>query len=295
MRYCPNPDCPSPKNERTTDCCQTCGSSLTLHQRFDLMLRLGRGSYGAAFLAIDYTQAMPTHCVVKQFCPKNTEPEKHCKALFRFQQEAKLLQRLNHPQLPHFIDYFEEDQQLYLVQEYIHGVPLTRAVKKLGALPEADVKQMLINILPVLGYMHEQQVIHRDINPNNVLYRTKDSQLVLIDFGLAADWSSQEVTNLQNSNSRFIGTPGYASPENGTQPVAASDIFSLGATCLYLLTGKSAINLQRDADTGDVAWESSMQVSEGFRHILNRMLQLQVYQRYQSPLNVLQDLSLVLK
>lgn len=290
MRYCFNPDCPTPNNDLATIYCQTCSASLTLHNRFEVVLRLGRGGYGAAFLAIDRTQATPVHCVVKQFCPKNTEPDKHRRALARFQQEAKLLQRLHHPQLPRFIDYFEEDQQLYLVQEYIHGVPLARAVNKLGMLPEADVQQMLINLLPVLGYLHEHQVIHRDINPNNVLYRTKDSQLVLIDLGLAVDQALQRRSTPQISGSLFIGTPGYAPPENGRQPTAASDIFALGAICLYLLTGKSPKRAQRDSETGDIVWELLMELNKDFRQILNKMLRLHADQRYQSALDVLEQL-----
>jgi len=293
MRYCPNPDCPKPKNSSATENCHACGFSLMLHDRFDVLLQLGRGSYGAAFLAIDQAQSDPVHCVVKQFCPKNTEPEKTRKALSRFQRETKLLQRLHHPQLPHFVDYFEEHQRIYLVQEYIHGVPLMRAIKKVGTLTEADVKQMLKNILPVLAYIHEHHVIHRDINPNNIIYRTRDNQLVLIDFGLAADLSLQEQTDLQIPDAPFIGTPGYAPPENGKQPISASDLFALGATCFYLLTGVSPKQIQPDTTAVSSLWEAQIQLSDGFNSILSNLLQPKADQRCQSALEVLKELSSV--
>ncbi|BAZ01961.1 serine/threonine protein kinase [Tolypothrix tenuis PCC 7101] len=294
MRYCLNPDCPQPKNLSATENCQACGSSLTLHERFDILLQLGRGGFGAAFLAIDQVQPNPVHCVVKQFCPKNTEPEKVQKALSRFQREAHLLQKLHHPQLPHFVDYFEDTERVYLIQEYIHGVPLMRAVKKLGALSETDVKQMLRDFLPVLAHIHEHQVIHRDINPNNILYRTRDSQLVLIDFGLAADLSLPNESTLKTANSVFIGTAGYVPPENGKQPVPASDIFALGATCFYLLTGMPPKKITRDSTTEELLWKSHLQVSDDLSEIMDKMLRHRVEQRYQSALKIVEELNQVL-
>lgn len=290
MRYCLNPDCPQPKNLSATENCQACGSSLTLHERFDILVQLGRGGYGAAFLAIDQSQPNPIHCVVKQFCPKNTEPDKVQKALSRFQQEANILQKLHHPQLPRFVDYLEDNQRFYLIQEYIHGVPLMRAVEKFGVLTETELKQMLSFFLPVLAHIHEHQIIHRDINPNNILYRTRDNQLVLIDFGLAADLSLPNQSPLQILNSLFIGTRGYAPPENGIQPIPASDIFTLGATCFYLLTGISPKLITRDSTTEELLWKSHLQVSQKFSMILDKMLRHQVEKRYQYAQEILEEL-----
>ncbi|BAY62831.1 serine/threonine protein kinase [Calothrix brevissima NIES-22] len=291
MRYCLNPDCPEPENLSATEKCQACGSLLILHERFDIVLQLGEGSYGAAFLAIDQAQPKPIHCVVKQFYPVNTESESIERALARFQQEAKLLQKLHHPQLPYFVDYFEDDQGMYLIQEYIHGVPLRRAVEKLGVLTETDVKQMLRDFLPVLAHIHEHQVIHRDIKPHNILYRTRDNQLVLIDFGLAVDLSLPDPFSIQDPDSDFVGTRGYVPTENAQQPVPASDIFALGTTCFYLLTGISPKTITRDSTTEELLWRSHLQVSDELSLILNKMLKYQVTARYQSALEILDDLN----
>jgi serine/threonine-protein kinase len=101
-----------------------------------------------------------------------------------FEREARTLGKIgNHPQVPRLLDYFEDNHQFYLVQEYISGSTLQQEVKRSGPLSEAGVKQFLSEILPLLQYIHSQQVIHRDIKPANLIRREQDRKLVLIDFG----------------------------------------------------------------------------------------------------------------
>lgn len=258
---------------------------------------LGRGGFGATFLARD--EALPGNppCVTKQLRPSTEAPHVLDMARDLFQREAKILGKIgNHPQLPRLLDYFEIDQEFYLVQEYINGATLQQEVKRGGPFSEAGVKQFLSEILPMIQYVHNNQVIHRDIKPANIIRREQDKKLVLIDFGAVKDKvnpvkaSSSEQTAL---TAYAIGTPGYAPPEQmAMRPVYASDIYALGVTCIYLLSAKSPKDLDYDPNTGELLWREKISVSEHFAGVLQKMLEISVRHRYQSIGAILRDLDL---
>lgn len=297
MSYCLNPSCPNPENLAQTEFCQACGSVLLLQNRYRAIQVLGQGGFGATFLSRDEELPGHPHCVIKQLRPAASSPHVMQMARELFKREAKTLGKIgNHPQVPRLLDYFEANKEFYLVQEYISGSNLQQEVKGSGPFSEAGVKQFLSEVLPMIQYIHSQQVIHRDIKPANLIRRTEDKKLVLIDFGAVKDQidpvkaAASEQTAL---TSYAIGTPGYAPPEQmAMRPVYASDIYALGVTSVYLLAGKSPKDMDYDPATGEILWRDHVHVSNNFAEVLEKMLEVSVRHRYQSANDVLRALDL---
>ncbi|MBD2311642.1 pentapeptide repeat-containing protein [Desertifilum sp. FACHB-1129] len=297
MSYCVNPACPNPENPPTNDVCAACGTTLLLRDRYRVNQALGQGGFGATFLARDESLPGQPYCVIKQLRPASTTPQVLQMARELFRREAKTLGKIgNHPQLPRLLDYFETEQEFYLVQEYISGSTLHREVKRGGPFTEAGVKQFLSELLPLVEYIHSQQVIHRDIKPANLIRRNQDKKLVLIDFGAVKDQVNPTVASASEQTALTayaIGTPGYAPPEQmALRPVYASDIYAVGVTCVYLLTAKSPKDLDYDPTTGELMWQNHVQVSEHFANVLKKMLEVSVRHRYQSAGDILRALDL---
>lgn len=297
MTYCIATGCPNPKNDPHARYCKTCGSKLWLRDRYRVLGALGRGGFGATFLARD--QSLPGHppCVVKQLRPTTNVPTLLEMARDLFQREAKILGKIgNHPQLPRLLDYFEIDQEFYLVQEYVSGSTLQKEVKHNGPFTEVSVRQFLIEILPVIQYIHSHQIIHRDIKPANLIRREQDQQLVMIDFGAVKDKVTQpsiEQSGETALTAYSIGTLGYAPPEQmAMRPVYASDLYAIGVTCVYLLTGRSPKDLPYNAQTGELNWQDYAPVSNHFGKVLRKMLDVSVHSRYQIAADILRDLDL---
>lgn len=297
MSYCINPACPQPQNPPEAIQCQACGSRLLLRARYQVIQPLGQGGFGATFLAKDISLPGQPTCVVKQLRPNATSPRILEMARELFKREAKTLGKLgDHPQVPRLLDYFEAGQQFYLVQEYIKGATLKQEVKTSGPFNESGIIEFLKELLPVINYIHSQGVIHRDIKPANILRRSQDNRLVLIDFGAVKDQVGQTILldmTDQTANTKFsVGTFSFAPPEQmAMRPVYASDIYALGMTCLFLLTGKSPKDLDFDPVSGEIIWQSHVYVSKHLEGILDKMLQPMVGYRYQSANEVLRALN----
>ncbi|MBG1262087.1 serine/threonine-protein kinase [Nostoc commune] len=297
MSYCLNPICPNPENLVSSQRCQSCGSQLLLRDRYQVIKPLGQGGFGATFLANDQGLPGEPSCVIKQLRPSGSAPHVLKMARELFEREAKTLGKIgNHPQVPRLLDYFEDHEQFYLVQEYISGNTLQEEVKLNGILSETGVKQFLSEILPLLQYIHDQKVIHRDIKPANLIRRTQDSRMVLIDFGAVKDQVSQVATSQSGQTALTayaIGTPGFAPPEQmAMRPVYASDIYALGVTCIYLLTSKTPKDLDYNPNTGEMMWEQLVQVSGHLSNVFRKMLEVSVRNRYQSAAEVLRALEI---
>ncbi|MBW4537906.1 MAG: pentapeptide repeat-containing protein [Myxacorys chilensis ATA2-1-KO14] len=297
MSYCLNPVCPHPENLANTELCQACGSKLLLRDRYRVLQALGQGGFGATFLSRDELLPGQPNCVIKQLRPTATAPHVMQMARELFQREAQTLGRIgNHPQVPRLLDYFEANQEFYLIQEYVSGSTLQQEIKRSGPLSEASAKQFLSELLPVLQYIHSNQVIHRDIKPANMIRRSHDCKLVLIDFGAVKNQVSavaNSVTEQTALTAYAIGTPGFAPPEQmAMRPVYASDIYALGVTCIYLLTGKSPKDLDYDPATGELLWEKHVHISDHFASVLKKMLEVSVRHRYQSSSEILRALDL---
>ncbi|MEQ9552462.1 MAG: serine/threonine-protein kinase [Coleofasciculus sp. G3-WIS-01] len=298
MSYCLNPDCPQPKNPPHATTCQACGHSIMLRNRYRVLKALGQGGFGATFLARDESLPGNPSCVIKQLRPATTTSQVLEMAQKLFEREARTLGKIgNHPQVPRLLDYFQDNHQFYLVQEYISGLTLQQEIKQWGPLSEAGAKQFLSEVLPLIKYIHSQEVIHRDIKPANLIRREQDRKLVLIDFGAVKDEVNQAAvanTSDQTALTNFaIGTPGFAPPEQmALRPVYASDIYALGVTSVYLLTGKSPKDLDYNPSTGEMVWRKYVQVSDHFANVLKKMLEASVRHRYQTAEEILRALDL---
>ena len=213
-----------------------------------------------------------------------------------FEREAKTLGRIgNHPQIPRLLDYFEDRQQFYLIQEFVKGDNLQQEIKKYGVLNEEKARQVLKEILIILRDIHIQKVIHRDIKPANIIRREIDNKLVLIAFGVVKNQiDSVGAGSPESALTAFaVGTPGFAPPEQlAMRPVYASDVYALGVTCMYLMSGKSPKNMDCDPITGDIDWFKYIKVSDGFAGILSKMLEVAVKNRYKSANEALQALDI---
>ncbi len=294
MTFCLNPDCQHPQNPDDAEFCLSCGAKLTtfLRGRYHVTRLIGQGGFGRTFLAEDEDR-LKARCVVKQFSPQVQGTKSLEKAIQLFGQEAIRLHELGeHPQIPTLLAYFEHDQRLYLVQQFIEGQTLVQEMAQQGAFSEQKIREVLTGLLLVLKFIHDKQVIHRDITPSNIIRRRSDNKLVLIDFGvsklLSAETAAQPGTK--------IGTEGYAPIEQlrSGKAYPASDLYSLGATCIYLLTQTRPDDLY-DPLEGRWIWREALRkkgrdVSDAIAYILDKLLKDLVSERYQSADAVLKDL-----
>lgn len=264
-------------------------------ERYRIVKVLASGGFGVTYLAQDGGIPGSPLCVIKQLCPKVNSPMALERAKRRFRQEAKVLAKVGgHSQIPMLLDYFTIREGFYLVQEYIRGQVLTQIVRRYGPQKEQQVKQFLKQLLPVVKFVHKCRIIHRDIKPPNIIRCADDGRLVLIDFGAVRECLGEMSDgSFQNPLTQFVGTPGFAPPEQqALRPTYSSDIYALGMTCLFLLTGKTPVEFDANPQTGDVLWEHLVQVSEHFASVLNKMLRSDVKERYQSVDELMRSLVL---
>ncbi|PSB28018.1 serine/threonine protein kinase [Stenomitos frigidus ULC18] len=272
-----------------------CGSGQRFLDRYEILKILGRGGFGITFLARDAALPGQPLCVIKQLCPKVNDAVALQQARKRFEKEAATLSKLgSHAQIPQLLNYFETAGEFYLVQEYVRGFTLTKTVKRYGPFSEAGVKQFLREFLPLLQYVHNNRVIHRDIKPPNLIRCRDDGRLVLIDFGAV----KEQIAKISDSGAKptttqFVGTLGFAPPEQlASRPIYSSDIYALGVTCLYLLSGKPPLEFDYEFLTGDVRWSEYVSVSEHFGTVLSKMLKVSPQERFQSVDEVIRALEL---
>jgi formylglycine-generating enzyme required for sulfatase activity/tRNA A-37 threonylcarbamoyl transferase component Bud32 len=289
---CLNPDCLK-NNPLNRQVCQYCGQNLLLVQQYRAIRTLGQGGFGRTFLAIDESQPTTFPCVIKQFLPQaqGTSDLKLASSLFA--QEAQRLAKLGkHHQIPIFIDYFIEGNRQYLIQEYIAGQTLAQELKEKGAFSEEEIWQLLNDILIILHFIHQNNVIHRDIKPDNLIRRKKDHKIFLVDFG------ASKVSEIQNITvtGTVIGSAEYTSPEQSMgKPKFCSDLYSLGVTCLHLLTQMSPFDLY-SIEEGDWVWQDFLgdnPVSEQLAYILDKLIESAVKRRYQTADEVLKDIQVM--
>ncbi|NEN92807.1 MAG: protein kinase, partial [Okeania sp. SIO3H1] len=278
----------------------TCGSKLLLRGHYQVIKPIGNGSFGRTLLALDLDR-FNTPCVVKQFFPQNHNLISTEKASELFKREAEQLLKLgDNPQIPTLYAYFEEQENLYLVEQFIAGKTLLQELEEQGVFSEKKIWEILLELLPLLKFIHEEQVIHRDIKPENILrFNTSKSQekvkhqLVLIDFGVAK-LNSQDFASEIGT---MTGTLGYAPIEQirGGKAYPASDLYSLGMTCIHLLT-KVAPNQLFDPFSGELIWRSHLvqqgrKISNHLEKVLEKLVKDLVKERYQSATELLTEIS----
>ncbi len=263
-----------------------------ISQRYKLTKILAQGGFGCTYLAVDTQRPGNPICVVKQLMPARRDPKFLQVARRLFDAEANILEVLGtHHQIPELLAFFEENQEFYLVQEYIQGQLLSDELSfQSGRHNESFVIDMLLGILEVLAFVHEHRVIHRDIKPSNIIRRALDNRLVLIDFGAVKQMQplNTEQTELATV---AIGTRGYSPPEQFVgHPRLSSDIYAVGMIGIQAVTGIPPQELQLDAKTGIVLWRQWAQISPELAAILDKMICYHFSDRYQSAAAALQDL-----
>lgn len=315
--HCTRPGCPRPQNffadldDKATlktaqqKYCISCGMPLILVGRYIPSRLLGRGGFGAAFLARDrYTPAM-RQCVVKQFQPAgDLNPQQLKIAQDLFEREAEVLEQLGnvHPQIPDLFAFFplttpsmqpgKQEQFFYLVQEFINGQDLEEELKTKGKFSQVEALEVLQEILKVLKFVHENGSIHRDIKPSNIM-RERKGLLYLLDFGAVKQVTTGAPPGATTGRSTGIYSMGFAPPEqmSGGQVYPSTDLYALAVTVVTLLTGTEPGELY-DSYNNQWHWRNHTQVSDTFGNVLDRMLQSVPNQRFQSAQEVLDALTL---
>ncbi|NJK30706.1 MAG: DUF4189 domain-containing protein [Acaryochloris sp. SU_5_25] len=269
--------------------------SKLLNNRYQVVDRLGGGGFSTTFLVEDTHMPSRRRCVLKQLKPVSVDPSIQNLVQERFQREAAILETLGElsDQIPRLYAYFTEAHQYYLVQELITGRTLAEIVQAQGPLSETAVLNILLSLLPIIDLIHQRGIIHRDIKPENIMVRDQDGKPVLIDFGAVKE-TLGTVVNAQGKpmSSVVIGTPGFMSTEQSRGfPTYASDLYSLGLTAIYLLTGKFPHELDIDPQTSQLRWHPDvLQVSPGLATVLDRSIGLVARDRYATATEFLQAL-----
>lgn len=312
---CTRPTCPRPQNffAELDDSsqlktiqqryCQTCGMPLILAGRYLSLKLLGKGGFGAAFLAIDrYTPGM-RKCVVKQFQPSgNLDNEDLETAQKLFEREAIVLEELGkeHKQIPDLYAFFplivasfnqsKEEQYFYIVQELIDGETLEQELHDQGKFSEEQIKLILKEVLKILTFVHDKGIIHRDIKPSNIMI-DKQGRIYLLDFGAVRQVTANSGTKIQGK-STGIYSLGFAPPEQmaGAEVYPCTDLYALGATCVNLATGKSPDQLY-DVYNNELNWKpDATHMSDRLINVLDIMLKSAPRDRFQSAQEVINSL-----
>jgi serine/threonine-protein kinase len=276
-----------------------------IDNRYIIQKLLGQGGLGRTYLAFD-TRRFNEACVLKEFAPIGTGESGLEQYRNLFKREAKILHQLQHPQIPKFLACFEGDGRLFLVQEYVDGKTYSRLLGELQRqgrnFSEEEVIQWLKNLLPVLEYVHQHNIIHRDISPDNIMLPDGNDLPVLIDFGVGKQIA--DMNEARNSNHQvtfvgkmsLVGKVGYAPREQISLGLCSpsSDLYALGVTAIVLLTGRDP-SLLMDQYSLEWNWRYYSYVSDGFAQVLDQMLADRPNKRYQTAREVLIDLERIAK
>ncbi|WP_017717396.1 serine/threonine-protein kinase [Kamptonema formosum] len=275
------------------------GSPIILESRYRLVRQIGQGGFGRTYLAED-TNRFGELCVLKEFAPQVQHPTALRKAQELFDREASVLYKLQHPQIPRFRELcrceMSGSERLFLVQDFVGGQSCREVLDAGVRFGEAEMLKLLLDLLPVLGYIHSQGVIHRDISPENLILRSSDRLPVLIDFGGVKEVATSAVSQFAQliALSTQLGKPGYAPEEQIRlgRAYPSSDLYALAVTAVVLLTGKEPQELY-DSVRAVWRWRSEVRLSPMLEGVLNKMLAHSPSDRYQDAGEVVRALQAV--
>jgi eukaryotic-like serine/threonine-protein kinase len=255
-----------------------------LRNRYRIEKALATGGFGETYMAIDLDYPGQPQMVVKHLKPAQSDTESLKNARRLFESEAQILAELgkNSDRIPALYAYFEEQGEFYLVQEFIAGQTLTAELAS-RKLSESQTIEVLQEILAGLREVHDQNKIHRDLKPDNIIRRASDRRLVLIDFGAVKEVRQTSSTGVLSA-SISIGTLGYMPTEQAIgRPRLASDVYAVGAIGIQCLTGKYPHTLFDD-DISALRWQHLCQVSPDLAEVLEKMVAQQPNERYRNAL-----------
>ncbi|ABA23707.1 serine/threonine protein kinase [Trichormus variabilis ATCC 29413] len=271
-----------------------------IYGRYQIQKLLGKGGFGRTYLALD-NQRFDEPCVLKEFVPTASQEKNVCKSKELFEREAKVLYKLKHPQVPQFLAWFTDSDRTFIVQEYIDGRTyseiLFERVSETGQpFSEIEVRTWLTDVLPVLDYLHDRKIIHRDISLENIMLPHHQSKPVLIDFGAVKENVTQLMSpdsiNFYNSiHTSVVGKYGYSPPEQLRLGISypSSDIYALGVCAVVLLTGKMP-HLLLD-ESLNWQWRSQVNIADDLAAIIDRMLIESPTARFQSAKEIILKLN----
>lgn len=253
--------------------------------RYQIIGVLGDGGFGKTFLVEDMQGPSNRQCVLKQLKPVYDNSQTSQMVKDRFGREAAILEKLGeaHDQIPRLYAYFSEADQFYLVEEWVAGDTLTQRVQQAGPLSEKAVQTLIAGLLSAIAHVHREGIVHRDIKPDNIILRARDGKPVLIDFGAVKETMNTLIdSHAHSSHSIVVGTPGYMPAEQlSGRPVFASDIYSVGMTAIYALTGKVPQALDIDSRTGELLWrQHAPKVSTEFGNFLDCATHMSAQSRF---------------
>ncbi|MEL6494381.1 MAG: bifunctional serine/threonine-protein kinase/ABC transporter substrate-binding protein [Cyanobacteria bacterium J06623_7] len=275
-----------------------------IQSRYRILNQLGSGGFSRTYLAEDINR-FNERCVLKEFAPQMKKTSTLQKAQEMFEREAGALHRLEHPQIPKFhqiLRYENADSEcLFLVQDYIEGTTyhqlLNQRLKQGHKFDEREIEQLLIQVLPILEYVHSEGIIHRDISPENLMLSTKSKQPILIDFGCIKEVENKAQLELLSTDSKnsiplvgtAIGKANYAPPEQVMKGIVYphTDLYALAATAVVLLTGKMPQEL-RNSVNSRWDWQSFASINPKLKEILSKMLEPRPSDRFTSATEVRQ-------
>ena len=249
----------------------------TFNDTYEIKSLIGKGGMSTVYLAEH--KRLHTRWAVKEVRKQQT-------ARFDFLAESNILKRLQHPMLPRIVDIFEDRECIYIVEDYVEGITLEDLLHREKKVDEAQGLQWFRDLCGALNYLHGQKphpVIYRDMKPSNIMLQP-DGTLKLIDFGIAREYKQES-----SADTTYIGTKGYAAPEQfgRAQTDARTDIYSLGVTMYHLLTGKSPYEPPYQFVP---ARQLDPKLSHGIEYILDKCVQSEPVNRYQSVDALLADL-----
>lgn len=271
--------------------CIHCGQPLVPLQRtirqYQVLRTLGQGGMGTTYLAWDKEGSQygrPSLLVLKEM---NEDMAQISKAQELFEREARTLKTLAHPGIPKYYDFFVEDGKKYLAMELIHGQDLEQRVLHSGPVTPTQAVEWMIQTCDILNYIHscDPPLIHRDIKPANLMVRHRDNQIVVLDFGAV-----KEIGTVYRTR---IGAEGYSSPEQDRgSPVTQSDLYAIGPTLIFLLTGEAPLKYYRKRASGYGFEVSSVPtIPPKLRDVIERVCEPKVRDRYQSAKELAQALA----
>ncbi len=264
-------------------------TSEIISDRYQVRQQLGKKAGRRTVLAYD----LKTHKLVVVKILKFS-PDFEWQDLKLFEREAQILQNLSHQSIPDYLDYFElnspQNQGFALVQTYLEAKSLEQHRVAGLTFTETEIKQLAKSLLEILIYLHQRQpaILHRDIKPSNILLANRSGnhvgQVYLVDFGSVQNFAATE-----GGTFTIVGTYGYMPPEQfGGRAVPASDLYSLGATLVYLVTGKHPADLPQQ--NLRLQFREFTSLSPGFSHWLEQMIEPSLEQRFSSAKNSLEAL-----